>query len=71
MKYDALNLKLTGKKWPEIVEILQKRYNNAIKRLTQTNSEDVFQAVMNAFSRSIEPHTSYLSPVMLSVSKWK
>jgi len=62
VKYDALNLKLTGKKWPEIVEILQKRYNNAIKRLTQTNSEDVFQAVMNAFSRSIEPHTSYLSP---------
>jgi len=62
VKYDALNLKLTGKKWPEIVEILQKRYNNAIKRLTQTNSEDVFQGVMNAFSRSIEPHTSYLSP---------
>ena len=62
VKYDALNLKLTGKKWPEIVEILQKRYNNAIKRLIQTNSEDVFQGVMNAFSRSIEPHTSYLSP---------
>lgn len=62
VKYDALNLKLTGKKWPEIVEILEKRYNNAIKRLTQTNSEDVFQTVMNAFSRSIEPHTSYLSP---------
>ncbi|MGI2116536.1 carboxy terminal-processing peptidase [Shewanella oncorhynchi] len=62
VKYDALNLKLTGKQWPEIVDILQKRYNNAIKRLTQTNSEDVFQGVMNAFSRSIEPHTSYLSP---------
>jgi carboxyl-terminal processing protease len=62
VKYDALNLKLTGKKWEEIVEILQKRYNNAIKRLNQTQSEDVFQVVMNAFSRSIEPHTSYLSP---------
>lgn len=62
VKYDALNLKLTGKQWPEIVDILQKRYNNAIKRLIQTNSEDVFQGVMNAFSRSIEPHTSYLSP---------
>jgi carboxyl-terminal processing protease len=62
VKYDALNLKLTGKTWPEIVEVLQKRYNNAIKRLGQTQSEDVFQSVMNAFSRSIEPHTSYLSP---------
>ncbi|WP_352289819.1 hypothetical protein, partial [Psychrobacter sp. GW64-MNA-CIBAN-0177] len=36
VKYDALNLKLTGKKWPEIVEVLEKRYNNAIKRLSQT-----------------------------------
>ncbi|GGI88690.1 carboxy terminal-processing peptidase [Shewanella gelidii] len=62
VKYDALNLKLTGKEWPEISEILTKRYNNAIKRLSQTQSEDVFQGVMNAFARSIEPHTSYLSP---------
>lgn len=62
VKYDALNLKLTGKKWPEVVEVLQKRYNNAIKRLIQTHSEDVFGAVMNAFARSVEPHTSYLSP---------
>ncbi|GLS84630.1 carboxy terminal-processing peptidase [Paraferrimonas haliotis] len=62
VKFDALNLKLTGKEWPEIAEMLGKRYNNAIKRLTQSNSEDVFQTVMNAFARTIEPHTSYLSP---------
>ncbi|MDW6092904.1 carboxy terminal-processing peptidase [Vibrio rhizosphaerae] len=62
VKYDALNLKLTGKKWPEIKETLTKRYNNAIKRLTQTHSEDVFQLFMNAFARQIDPHTSYLSP---------
>lgn len=62
VKYDALNLKLTGKNWDEIVEVLEKRYNNAIKRLSQTKSEDVFQGVMNAFSRTVEPHTSYLSP---------
>ncbi len=62
VKYDALNLKLAGKEWPEIRELLVKRYNNAIKRLTQNESEDVFQTFMSAFSRSIEPHTSYLSP---------
>lgn len=62
VKYDALNLTLTGKAWPEVVETLGKRYNNALKRLTQTNSEDVFQTVMNAFARSVEAHTSYLSP---------
>ncbi|MGI2258414.1 carboxy terminal-processing peptidase [Shewanella sp. GXUN23E] len=62
VKYDALNLKMTGKKWDEIVKILSKRYNNAIKRLGQTKSEDVFQGVMNAFALTVEPHTSYLSP---------
>lgn len=62
VKYDALNLKLAGKEWDETVETLGKRYNSALKRLTQTNSEDVFQTVMNAFARSVEAHTSYLSP---------
>ncbi|RUO49890.1 carboxy terminal-processing peptidase [Pseudidiomarina donghaiensis] len=62
VKYDALNLSMTGKSWPEVVETLGKRYNSALKRLTQTNSEDVFQTVMNAFARSVEAHTSYLSP---------
>ncbi|RJG42575.1 carboxy terminal-processing peptidase [Motilimonas pumila] len=62
VKYDALNLKLAGKKWPDIKKVLTKRYDNAIKRLTQTQSEDVFQTVMNAYARTIEPHTSYLSP---------
>lgn len=62
VKYDALNLTMTGKTWPEVVETLGKRYNNTLKRLTQTNSEDVFQTVMNAFARSVEAHTSYLSP---------
>lgn len=62
VKYDALNLKLAGKEWPKVQELLTKRYKRAIKRLTQTSSEDVFQTVMNSFARSIEAHTSYLSP---------
>lgn len=62
VKYDALNLILADKTWEEAKELLQKRYNRAIKRLTQAKSEDVFQTVMNSFARSIEAHTSYLSP---------
>ncbi len=62
VKYDALNLKLAGKDWPKTQELLTKRYKRAIKRLTQTSSEDVFQTIMNSFARSIEAHTSYLSP---------
>ncbi len=62
VKYDALNLTLADKTWEETQELLTKRYERAERRLTQTNSEDVFQAVMNSFARSIEAHTSYLSP---------
>lgn len=62
VKYDALNLKLTGKDWDEIKDTLGKRYNNALKRLGQTHNEDAFQLYMNAFARQIDPHTSYLSP---------
>ncbi len=62
VKYDELNLKLTGKTDKEIKDVLTKRYQFAIKRLTQTNSEDVFQLFMNAFAREIDPHTNYLSP---------
>jgi carboxyl-terminal processing protease len=62
VKYDALSLKLAGREHDKIVEVLAKRYNSAIKRLVQTGSEDVFQTAMNAYSRAIEPHTSYLSP---------
>lgn len=62
VKFDALNLKLAGKNAEEIQTILKKRYHNSQKRLTQSESEDVFQLVMNSFARSIEAHTSYLSP---------
>ncbi|MDO7083430.1 carboxy terminal-processing peptidase [Pseudocolwellia sp. AS88] len=62
VKYDALNLTLAGKEWEKVSEVLGKRYNYAIKRLKQSESEDVFQIVMNSFARVVEPHTSYLSP---------
>ena len=62
VKSDVLNLTLTKKKWPKIKEVLTKRYNYAIKRLKQSESEDAFQLLMNSFARVVEPHTSYLSP---------
>ncbi|UJL35645.1 carboxy terminal-processing peptidase [Pantoea agglomerans] len=62
VKYDQLSLKLAGKDDNEIRDVLTKRYNFAIRRLAQSNGEDVFQLVMNSFAREIDPHTSYLSP---------
>ncbi len=62
VKSEALNLKLAGKKAADIKDTLSKRYNLALKRLQQSNSEDVFQTFINAYARSIDPHTTYLSP---------
>ncbi|EOC0059489.1 carboxy terminal-processing peptidase [Cronobacter turicensis] len=62
VKYDELSLKLTGKTDAEIRETLTKRYKFAIRRLAQTNSEDVFSLAMTAFAHEIDPHTNYLSP---------
>ncbi len=62
VKFDELSLKLTGKDEKEIRETLTRRYKFAIRRLAQTNSEDVFSLAMTSFAREIDPHTNYLSP---------
>lgn len=62
VKYDWLTLKLSDKTDSEIKETLTKRYKAAMRRQTQSQSEDVFQIIMTAFAREIDPHTSYLSP---------
>ncbi len=62
VKNDIINLYLKDKKWPEIKKTLTKRYNFAIKRLTQVKADDILQTYLNSFSREINPHTSYLSP---------
>jgi carboxyl-terminal processing protease len=62
VKNDALSLMLTGKSWPESVEILRKRYERVLKRVDQVTSEDVFENLMNAYARAFDPHSSYFSP---------
>ncbi len=62
LKNDILSLKLSEKKPDELKELLKKRYESLARRTHQLNSEDVFQFFMNAYTTSIEPHTSYFSP---------
>ena len=62
VKNDIINLYLKEKKWSEIKKTLVKRYDLAIKRLTQIKDDDILQTYLNAFAREIDPHTSYLSP---------
>ena len=62
IKNDMLNLLLADKEESEIKETLKKRYQRIYIGTFQLNANDIFQIFMNAYTTSIEPHTSYLSP---------
>jgi carboxyl-terminal processing protease len=61
VKNDALSLVTTGKQWPEVVDVLRKRYEHVAKRMDQSKPDDVFEAFMNAFVLSLDPHSNYFS----------
>jgi carboxyl-terminal processing protease len=62
VKNDWLRLKLAGKGDKNIAGMLDKRYDNFMKRIGRVKSADVFQTFMNAYTTAIEPHTSYMGP---------
>lgn len=59
VKNDWLRLKLAGKDDKSIVETLNRRYDHNLKGVAKLKSEDAFQAFMNAYAMSIDPHTNY------------
>ena len=61
VKNDALSLVSAGKQWPEAADVLRKRYEHVEKRMDQSKPEDVFEAFMNAFVLSLDPHSNYFS----------
>ncbi len=62
VKNDWLRLLLAEREAEDIVETLTNRYNNLERRVRNFKSEDVFQFFMNAYARTIEPHSAYMSP---------
>ncbi|SEI59239.1 carboxyl-terminal processing protease [Allopseudospirillum japonicum] len=60
--HSLIGLKLAGKSLEEAAELLSKRFRNQLNRIHQTNSEDVFQSFINAYTGVLDPHTQYLSP---------
>ena len=62
VKNDFLSLLLAEKAEEEIRDTLEKRYNRLKTSTFQLDSGDVFQTFINAYTTSIEPHTSYFSP---------
>src|SRR5271168_2651911 len=61
VKNDALSLVTAGKQWAEVTDILRKRYEHVAKRMDQSKPDDVFEAFMNAFVLSLDPHSNYFS----------
>lgn len=62
VKNDWLGLRLSKKEEEEIPDLLRKRYEGIARRVRQFDSDDVYQAFVNAYTQSLEPHTSYMSP---------
>jgi carboxyl-terminal processing protease len=62
VKNDWLTLRLADKDDDEIRDVLRKRYDGLANRIRRFDSDDVFQTYVNAYTQSLEPHTSYMSP---------
>jgi carboxyl-terminal processing protease len=62
VKNDVLGLLMADKTWPEAAEILRKRYERVLRRINELDSDEVFETFMNSFARTLDPHSSYLSP---------
>lgn len=62
VKNDVLNLRLAEQSNDELVKTLGERYDRMERRVSQLAANDVFQIFINAYTLSVEPHTSYFSP---------
>jgi carboxyl-terminal processing protease len=62
IKRQLLDWKIGGKADTTGIRELKQRYTLSAKYVARTRSEDVFQAFMNAYTESIDPHTTYMVP---------
>ncbi|WP_317130915.1 carboxy terminal-processing peptidase [Pedobacter frigoris] len=62
VKYELVNLKISGTADEKNVEGLTKRYESLKSQSSKINNQDVFQMIMDAFTETIDPHTNYFNP---------
>ncbi|RZL46305.1 MAG: tail-specific protease [Pedobacter sp.] len=62
VKYELVNLKITGAEPAKNVETLTKRYQSLKTQAAKFNNQDVFQILMESFTEAIDPHTNYFNP---------
>ena len=62
VKNDILSLRLADQSNDELIDTLERRYVRMATRVNQIGANEVFQFFINAYTLSVEPHTSYFSP---------
>ena len=62
IKRQLVDWKIGGKQDTTAMREMKERYKRSEKYMARTRSEDVFQVFMNAYTESIDPHTSYMIP---------
>lgn len=62
LKHQVLALKLAEKPEAELLTTLKNRYQNQLNRLSKNDSDDAFQAYINAIMQPFDPHTQYFDP---------
>lgn len=62
VKSDVLDLRLADIDAEQLLETLDDRYERMALRVNQLSANDAFAFFVNAYTLSVEPHTSYLSP---------
>ncbi|MFT5527026.1 MAG: carboxyl-terminal processing protease, partial [Pirellulaceae bacterium] len=61
IKYDLLVLKSDKTEGQEARDKLSRRYHSFAKRMNQTDSDDLLEMFLTAFTTGFDPHTTYMS----------
>ncbi|CCK81069.1 carboxy terminal-processing peptidase [Desulfobacula toluolica] len=62
LKNHIITMILDDQENASITETLDKTYSSRLKRLLQTNSNDIFQIFMNSVTMAFDPHTQFFPP---------
>jgi carboxyl-terminal processing protease len=62
IRYELISLQAVNKDKQKAYEVLGRRYEKMKKGLQNLKAENAFEAFMNAFTETIDPHTTYFSP---------
>jgi carboxyl-terminal processing protease len=62
LKYDTLVLKADKSNKDDIRERLKRRYQSLVKRMHQTDSNELLEMYLTSITSSFDPHSTYMAP---------